>query len=355
MGTVAYMSPEQVLGREVDYRTDLFSLGVVLYNMAAGRLPFRGASATETMDRILHAEPEAIRGINQGAPPELERIVRKCLEKGQESRYQSAHELQVDLKRLKRNTDSGKSAAYPVPAGRILPGWNAKYWIAVAALLAVLIVPLWWHLSRQKSEVTREPLRIVPFTTLPGSEDSARFSPDGKFVAFHWNGPSRDNWDIYVKQVGREGQLRLTSDPAYDGRPAWSPDGGEIAFIRYSGEVASIYTLPSLGGTERKVYELGGPLGRSFLSWSPDGRWLAFSESSAVESPFRIYLLSMDTRQKIPLTFPPLGPYGDVSPRVFPGWKAGGLRATNGIWRVEPLGPAGALRRGYSAYFRELH
>jgi serine/threonine protein kinase/Tol biopolymer transport system component len=342
MGTVAYMSPEQVLGREVDQRTDLFSLGVVLYNMAAGRLPFRGASATETMDRILHAEPEAIRGINQGAPPELERIVRKCLEKGQESRYQSAHELQVDLKRLKRDTDSGKSAAYPVPAGRILPDWNAKHWIAVAALLAVLIVPLWWYLSRQKSEVIREPMRIVPFTTLPGIVDNPKFSPDGKIVAFHWNG------DIYVKQVRREGQLQLTSDPAWDSCPVWSPDGGEIAFVRVSGGVPSIYTVPSLGGAERKVYELRAPSGASALSWSPDGRWLAFSERSSVESPARIYLLSMDTRQKIPLTSPPPGPYGDSLPEFSPDGKRMAFFRTvsydaSDLW-VQPV-PSGEVTR----------
>jgi len=106
MGTMQYMSPEQVLGKEVDHRTDIFSLGVVLYEMATGRLPFSGANANETMNGILHAQPEAIARFNYNVLPELERIVRKCLEKDRERRYQSARELLVDLGNLKRESDS---------------------------------------------------------------------------------------------------------------------------------------------------------------------------------------------------------------------------------------------------------
>jgi eukaryotic-like serine/threonine-protein kinase len=111
MGTMQYMSPEQVLGKEVDHRTDIFSLGVAFYEMATGRLPFSGASANETMNGILHAQPEAIARFNYSVPPELERIVRKCLEKERERRYQSARELLVDLRNLKRESDSRVTVA----------------------------------------------------------------------------------------------------------------------------------------------------------------------------------------------------------------------------------------------------
>ena len=113
MGTVDYMSPEQVLGQEVDHRTDLFSLGVVLYDMVTGGLPFTGASSTETMGRILHSQPEAMARFNYETPPELERIVQKCLEKDRGLRYQYASDLCADLKRLKRDTDSGRAAVGP--------------------------------------------------------------------------------------------------------------------------------------------------------------------------------------------------------------------------------------------------
>src|SRR6202162_978 len=110
LGTVEYMSPEQVLGRDVDHRSDIFSLGVVLYEMATGRLPFAGANATETMARILQTQPDAMARFNYEVPEELERTVRKCLEKDRERRYQSARELMVDLKNLERDSGSQKAA-----------------------------------------------------------------------------------------------------------------------------------------------------------------------------------------------------------------------------------------------------
>ena len=136
MGTVQYMSPEQALGKEVDHRTDIFSLGVVMYEMATGRLPFSGDTATETMGRITHAQPQAISGLNHDVPGELERIIRKCLEKDRERRYQTARDLLIDLKNLKRDTDSRA----------VLAGAASRYkrralrrWLAIALALLILV------------------------------------------------------------------------------------------------------------------------------------------------------------------------------------------------------------------------
>src|SRR5580658_837313 len=120
MGTVAYMSPEQALGRDVDHRTDLFSLGVVLYEMATARLPFPGATPSETMARILGAQPEAIARFNYDIPEGLDRVVRKCLEKDRERRYQSARELHVDLKNLERDASGTRTTVAAVPPRRNL-------------------------------------------------------------------------------------------------------------------------------------------------------------------------------------------------------------------------------------------
>jgi two-component system LytT family response regulator len=111
LGTVEYMSPEQALGREVDHRTDIFSLGVVLYEMSTGRLPFAGANSSETMARVLQAQPDAMARFNYEVPEELERVVRKCLEKERERRYQSARELLVDLKNLERDSGAQRAVA----------------------------------------------------------------------------------------------------------------------------------------------------------------------------------------------------------------------------------------------------
>jgi two-component system LytT family response regulator len=118
LGTVEYMSPEQALGRDVDHRADIFSLGVVLYEMATGRLPFAGSNAPETMARILQTQPDAMARFNYEIPEELERVVRKCLEKERERRYQSARDLLVDLRNLERDSGSQPAVAgAAVPAG----------------------------------------------------------------------------------------------------------------------------------------------------------------------------------------------------------------------------------------------
>jgi two-component system LytT family response regulator len=113
LGTVAYMSPEQALGQDLDHRTDLFSLGVVLYEMASARLPFSGATVSETMARILNSQPDALARFNYDAPEGLDRVVRKCLEKDRERRYQTARELVVDLKNLERDSGGAVSPAGP--------------------------------------------------------------------------------------------------------------------------------------------------------------------------------------------------------------------------------------------------
>jgi two-component system LytT family response regulator len=116
LGTVSYMSPEQALGRDIDHRTDLFSLGVVLYQMASGKLPFGGASAQETLARILQSPPDALGRLNYELPEEFERIVRKCLEKDRERRYQSAKDLLVDLRGLERTAPGEKSRSSTIRA-----------------------------------------------------------------------------------------------------------------------------------------------------------------------------------------------------------------------------------------------
>jgi len=314
MGTAQYMSPEQVLGKKVDHRADIFSLGVVLYEMATGRLPFAGGSSSETTDRILHAQPAAIARFNYNVPTELERIVRKCLEKDLERRYQSARELLIDLKNLKRDSESPtgvamgegpKQAAPPVSKA----GWRT--WvpglIGLAAVLLLLIgMAAWYQVSRSRSESSLSSPKTIPFTSFPGNESEPAFSPDGNQVAFVWDGENGDNYDIYVKVIDGGTPLRLTSNPAPESSPAWSPDGRRIAFLRRSSDRYEIFVISSLGGPERKLGQSAAqwfltPIG---LSWSADSKFLAIVDRSSPQDSDSIFLLSTETGEKRRLTFP---------------------------------------------------
>ncbi|MFN0119813.1 MAG: protein kinase domain-containing protein, partial [Blastocatellia bacterium] len=172
MGTAPYMSPEQALGRQVDPRSDLFSLGVVMYEMATGRLPFSGASASETIDHIVHATPEAMARFNYELPAELERIIRKCLEKDRERRYQSARELRVDLRNLER--DSSPVAAPLVsgdyPRGTGVPRRLALLSLAALGLLAVVALFIWMPGGPGRGNAPLQSLVVLPLAN-GGAED----------------------------------------------------------------------------------------------------------------------------------------------------------------------------------------
>ncbi len=172
MGTAKYMSPEQALGRPLDHRTDIFSLGVVLYEMATGRLPFSGSSAAETLDRILHASPEPIAQFHSDTPPELERIVRKCLEKDRDRRYQSARELAVDLRNLERDSDS----VAPSTRGNAQRGWSTRTRViaGLAAALLLLGGVAFYRLGGRGDAI--ESIAVLPFVNAGGNPDTEYLS-----------------------------------------------------------------------------------------------------------------------------------------------------------------------------------
>jgi Tol biopolymer transport system component/predicted Ser/Thr protein kinase len=317
-GTLAYMSPEQTLGTPLDARTDLFSLGIVLYEMATGKRPFDGDSAAAVSNRILNETPPSPQRLNPRLPDELGRVVLKCLEKDRELRYQSARDLVADLRRIERDRTGGR----PTPPAPEPKRWR---WLLVGALAAAVLGSWLW----QRSHVTPPPAaRVVPVTSDGGFKLAPRLSPDGERIAYAWAGSADDNWDIYVTAIGPGTKpLRLTESPAVDWSPAWSPDGKEIAFLRQSAAplphmgglvTYSIYTVPSLGGQERRLVDVVAPqLPPPTLSWSPDARWLAVPEMPE-SGPSHIVRVDLSSLEKRPLTSPPAVSAGDFSPEISP-------------------------------------
>jgi Tol biopolymer transport system component len=329
MGTARYMSPEQVLGQPVDHRTDIFSLGVVLYEMTAGKPPFAGETPSAIFDAIVHQPINWPPRVQARIPEELRRIIQKALEKFREMRYQSAAELCADLRHLRHDLDVKRSIGQPVAvAGPSLPGQiivsrKMKWVLALAGLLGLAVVSaiITWLLESRSPSGPEMPLTPVPLTSYPGSEECASFSPDGSQVAFAWNGEKEDNWDIYVKLIGSEPPLPLTTNPAADQWPAWSPDGRQIAFLRdLSGGRFAVVLVPPMPGPERILTEgylsakdADGP----FLSWSPDSRWLAVVGSFKPDGAMALWLISLESNEKRKLTFPPEGS-GDSCPAFSP-------------------------------------
>jgi eukaryotic-like serine/threonine-protein kinase len=326
MGTVKYMSPEQMLGQEVDHRTDIFSLGVVLYEMATGTLPFKGDTATALSDAILHKQPTAPGRVNPELPIDLDRIILRALEKDRELRYQTASDLRAELKRLKRELDSASSSGTVAvtPTSAVAPRSRTllEQWplILVGVLAALLGVSVWFY-YRSTTKVPEASLVAVPLTSYQGQERQPSFSPDGNQVAFSWNGEKQDNFDIYVKLIGSGTQLRLTTAPEADTCPAWSPDGSSIAFIRERpGGKASVYLVSPLGPPERKVAEISltGTDWPRGLAWTPDGKSLVVTDRNSDNEPLGLFLLSVESGEKRMLTSPAEKEFVDNQPAFSP-------------------------------------
>ena len=318
MGTVRYMSPEQARGEALDSRTDVFSLGAVFYELLTGSPPFTGETMAVIFDAILNRAPAPPSRINPDVPPELERILLKTLEKDRELRYQTAADLRADLKRLRRDSrpevEAGKAPAPRQPSRLLL--LSASVLLAAAALFVSFMLKQ----TRPPAPPPITPLVGVPLTSYPGQERTPAFSPDGRQVAFSWDGEKRGNWDVYVKLIGTTAPpLRLTHSPDADLYPTWSPDGRHLAFVRQGGE-AGIYLVPALGGPERKLQTLGREFiwGIGSISFSPDGKWLAYADKAPSEGRNSLFLLPLDGGERRRLTAPPADHWGDWNPVFSP-------------------------------------
>jgi serine/threonine protein kinase len=311
VGTPAYMSPEQARGEELDMRTDLFSFGAVLYEMATGRRPFSGASPALTMDALLNRAPTPPRQINPGLTERIETIITKALQKDRGLRYQSAAVLSADLNRLKPDADSERATPRVPERPRLVLYAATIFLVAVAGVIG-------WLLSthNRTDEVALIP---VPLTSYPGYEINPSFSPDGNQVAFQWSRTDLYHFDIYVKLIGASEPLRLTTGQD-SVCPAWSPDGSSIAFFRdLPDKSTGVFLIPPIGGPERRPSDVKEY--NSCPAWHPSGKWLIVSARDSTEEPMGVIAISLETGEKRRLTSPPKG-LVDGDPAISPGGDA---------------------------------
>ncbi len=310
LGTVGYMSPEQVRGRVTDHRSDLFSLGTILYEMVTGQRAFRGDSSIETMNAILKEEPPEISSTNRALPPALDRVIRRCLEKSPEERFQSARDLAFALEGL-----SGMSGVAPATEGETRGKLQKRWMLPAAAVVLFTVVVgssffagLWKGRATGASRVTFQPLTFRPLTIF-----HAAFAPDGKsFVysaALSGNRPeifvltadypeprSLGLKDAHLLSVSSKGELALVIKARYLGHrlfegtlarmplgggapreildgvreAAWAPDGERLAIIRATADGKDRLEFPA----GKVLFETAGYV--SDLRFSPDGQHIGF-------------------------------------------------------------------------------
>ncbi len=297
VGTLHYMSPEQLQGKPGDSRSDIFSFGLVLYEMLTGKRGVTGEDPASAISQIMLGSAPKLDTSEHHLPATLGRVVHRCLEKKPEDRWQSTRDIQWVLQELLDAPESVLSE----PSGQLLSSKSST--ISKLALMAVSVLPLllaggaWWWLKVRPPDVSE--WRVRPLTAYSGLESMPALSPDGKLVAFVWNGDAGDNFDIYVKPIGDETlPLRITTDPAPDSSPAWSPDGNKLALLRRTGNEARVIVASSHGGGERVIAAIPESSildTDSTMSWSPDGRFLAFAARN-------ILRVNVETREVKPLT-----------------------------------------------------
>ena len=297
LGTVGYMSPEQARGQPADARSDIFSLGAVLYEMLAGKKPFQRDSGIDTLTAILKEEPPDLVLTNQVVPPGLDRLVHHCLEKDPAQRFQSARDLVFDLESLSSSSLSGASPAF-APAGGRASRRPVRIVLVGAGVAAAAVAG--WLLASRLRVVTAGPQRptFQRLTSQPGGETKPALSPDGESVAFA--SASAGNRDIWVQRVGSDKAINLTPDSAADDTdPAFSPDGALIAF-HSDRDGGGLYVMGATGESVRRV-----TAGGFSPDWTPDGKELVFADeeiaSPLLRSRSRLWAVNVASGVKRPL------------------------------------------------------
>lgn len=338
VGTVAYMSPEQARGLRVDERTDIFSLGCVLYEMLSGRRPFERATTADTISAILHEEPAPL-DENGPAPlsPALVSIVARCLEKRAEERFHSAHDLAIALRSV-----SGDGLSGARPARSALRAGRSRLLLGTAVAAVALVTTGVAVVLGRPGETAPESWESVQLTSSPGWEIEPAVSPDGRFVAF--SSDAAGTADLWVVDAKGGEPLQLTDRPgdggapASDRNPAWLPDGRSLLFSSDRSGQASVWRIPALGGSPSLVVEDADE-----PAVSRDGAILAFTRPGA-SGHRRIWLAPLQSPESArPLTADEDGLWNHSGPSFSPDGRTICFADFRDLWMIATSG--GRARR----------
>jgi Tol biopolymer transport system component len=255
------MSPEQAEGKSIDHRSDIFSIGIILYEMATGERPFKGDSSASILSSVIKDTPPPVTELRPELPRDLEKLIRRCLVKDAEGRLQATKDLRNELRESKQDVDSGEAVA-----GKAVSKPKRTMWpLAVigAALVGALV---FFALDAIRHEAPAIAPSFERLTTAAGVEQAPSISPDGKAIVYVGRESPEDDEDIYYLRVGGQNPTNLTKDsPSNDGAPAFSPDGEKIAFIS-DRDGGGIFIMGATGESVRRLTDFG-----SRPAWSPDG------------------------------------------------------------------------------------
>jgi len=343
VGTVAYMSPEQARGKDLDGRTDLFSFGTVLYEMATGTLPFRGETSAVIFESILGKAPTPPLRINPGLPPKLEEIISKSLEKDRDLRYQSAAEMRADLKRLRRDTGSGhipvesgavpaslssdstklpsaqvSSASAPIPTKKKLPRTAIA---AVGLIVLTAAAFLGYRELHHRHALNPQNMEITKLTD-SGRATMVAISPDGQYVVYVKR--EGEQQSLWMRHVATRSDVQVLAPDlvAFFGL-TFSPDGNYIYFIRSDKSTqlySYLYMMPVLGGAPRQlIRDIDTP-----VSFSPDGKQFAFMRGVPDATAIEVRIASADGTGDRSLVQLPAIPY--PTGMLGPSWSPDGKK-----------------------------
>jgi Tol biopolymer transport system component/predicted Ser/Thr protein kinase len=291
IGTVAYMSPEQALGEPLDARSDLFSFGVVLYEMVTGGLPFKGATTAAIFNAILNQSPVAPTSLNSGIPAKLEEIISKSLEKNRDLRCQSAAEVNADLKRLKREMESATHTGTAQA-----PAAGSRSWRAIASALVLLVAAYFlWNRFGSGATHSLSNARLTQLSTIEGLHEFPAWSADGKRIAY--TNEVNSFKKVFIQPLQGEPQ-QLTFGNSDDIQPKWTPDSAAILFVRSNqprGKLEPGDVFGRYDGGDIWKEDLSSRKEERFVenafnpSFSPDGKLIAVDASWA--GPRRIWIV----------------------------------------------------------------